>query len=85
LRLPPQSYQLSAFSGQLLDEDREHAFDFSGFLGKLVVIGGWKEMEVSGEQQVILQFTGGTTSDPTEAERVPRLHPFRSPPPSWRR
>jgi len=36
-------------------------------LGKLVVIGGWKEMEVAGEQQVTLQFTGGTASDPTES------------------
>jgi len=34
------SCQRSAYSIQLLDQRREHAFDFIGLLGQLVVVDG---------------------------------------------
>jgi hypothetical protein len=61
------SYQRSAVIIQLLNQRREHSFNFGGLLGQFLVFGGLQETQIAGQQQVILQFTSGTASNPTGA------------------
>src|SRR6266516_2561486 len=49
----------SAFSaGQLLNQDGEHAFDLDSLPRELFVVVGLKEFQISGQQELIFQFSG---------------------------
>src|SRR6266702_3478933 len=65
------SDQRSAISFQpsALNESREHAFDFRRFQREFVVIRGGDEQKVSGQEQMILEFTGraaGNRAEPSQ-------------------
>ena len=51
-------YQLSVFSGQLLNECCEHAFDLGGLLRQFFVVVGFDQFQVSSQKKVILQLAG---------------------------
>jgi hypothetical protein len=49
-----------------LNESGQHPFDFDGIRSELFVKSCWKELKVFGEQQMVLQFAGGTAFDGAE-------------------
>jgi hypothetical protein len=53
-----------------LDEGGQHPFDFDGARGELFVKRCWKELKVSGEQQMVLQFARGTACNGTETSEL---------------
>ena len=53
-------------SDQLLNEDGEHAFDFDGLLGELFVVVSLEQFQISGQQELIFQFTGRTSCNNTK-------------------
>jgi len=56
--VPAARYRLSAFSGQLLNEHGEHAFDLGGLLRQLLIVVGFDQFQVSSQKKVILQLAG---------------------------
>src|SRR5881628_3703959 len=54
-------------SRQLQNQDREHAFDVDGLLRERFVVVGWNECQISGQQELILQFAGGAFRNGTKA------------------
>lgn len=57
-----------AFSVQLLNEHREHAFDFDGLLGQVFVVIGRDQFQISSQQKLVFQFAGRASGDSTEAD-----------------
>lgn len=63
-------FQQSAFSLQLLQEAVEHPLEFSGLLRQLLVIPGFDQLQISGQQEVVFQFAGRAHSDETETSEL---------------
>jgi hypothetical protein len=72
--VPAARYQLSAFSGQLLNEHCEHAFDLGGLLRQFFVVVGFDQFQVSSQKKVILQLAGWASGN--EANRANSASPF---------
>jgi hypothetical protein len=56
-----------------LDVSGQHPFDFDGIRGELFVKRCREELKVSGEQQTVLQFVGGTAGDGAASSVSPFL------------
>ena len=53
-----------------MDENGQHAYDFDGIGGELFVKKRWKELKIFREEQMVLQFAGGTACDGAETGEV---------------
>ena len=54
---------LSAFSGQLLNEDGEHAFDFGDLLRQILLVAGWGQLQVVSQEDLVFQLDGRAAGD----------------------
>ena len=54
---------------QLLNQPREHALQLNHTLGDLGVIIGFDQFQIVGEQEMVLQLTGGTSGNATVARQ----------------
>src|SRR5438093_12364818 len=61
--------QRSVFSGQLLNQDRELAFNLHSLLGKFFVIAGLEQCQISSQQELVFQFASRTPGDNAEARQ----------------
>jgi len=61
------SFKRSAVSVQLLDERCQHALQLDSALGQLLMVLRLEQLQISGQQQVILQFACRAHGDRTEA------------------
>jgi len=62
--------QPSAFSSQLLNKHRQHAFDLGSLLLELFIMSGLNEFEVSSQEKLIFQLAGRATGDTAEASQL---------------
>src|SRR5881409_2410468 len=58
-----------ACSGQLLNQDGEHAFDRDSLLRQRLVIAGLKQSQIPRQQVFIFQFAGRTSRDDAKASQ----------------
>jgi hypothetical protein len=74
-----ESYQPSAISSQLSHERCEHSFHLYGLPRKALVIRRLQQLEIFGEEQMILQLAGRTRSH-LEKPRKVYVSPLRQDP-----
>ena len=62
--------QRSAFSSQLLNKHRQHAFDLGGLLLELFIVFRLDQFQVSSQEKLILQLAGRASGNTAETSQL---------------